>query len=109
MEGFQPDRRAGAGTCYDRWALIVFEDIAQLFFQLALGDYVFHTAPGSLPAFAHRGRFGTPFGALQHGIELLRFFGFAEKLIVYVKMFVFAFAHCSRKAPEINRIDPPSA
>jgi hypothetical protein len=37
----------------------------------------------------------------------VRFFGFPEKLIVDVEMFVFAFAHCSRKALEINRIDQP--
>jgi hypothetical protein len=35
----------------------------------------------------------------------MRFFGFPEKLIVDIEMFVFAFTHCSRKALEINRID----
>jgi hypothetical protein len=39
----------------------------------------------------------------------MRFFGLAKKLIIDVEMFVFAFAHFSRKAPEINRIDPPKA
>jgi hypothetical protein len=39
----------------------------------------------------------------------MRFFGFAKKLIVDIKMFVFAFAHCQRKALEINRIDRPGA
>jgi hypothetical protein len=110
MRGFSPrsaDRGGTQALSFDRWALIVFEDIAQLFFQLAFGDYVFDSAPSSLATFAHRRRFGAPFGTLQHGIELLRFFGFPEKLIVNVKMFVFAFAHCSRKAPEINRIDQP--
>jgi hypothetical protein len=34
----------------------------------------------------------------------VRFFGFAEKLIVDIEMFVFAFAHFWRKAPEINGI-----
>jgi hypothetical protein len=38
----------------------------------------------------------------------VRFFGLPEKFIVDIKMFVFAFAHCSRKALEINRIDQPS-
>jgi hypothetical protein len=33
------------------------------------------------------------------------FFSLAKKLIVDVEMFVFAFAHFSRKALEINRID----
>jgi hypothetical protein len=39
----------------------------------------------------------------------MRFFRLAKKLIVDVEMFVFAFAHFSRKAPEINRIDQPKA
>jgi hypothetical protein len=33
------------------------------------------------------------------------FFGLPEKLIVNIEMFVFAFAHFSRKALEINGID----
>jgi hypothetical protein len=37
------------------------------------------------------------------------FFGFAKKLIIDIEMFVCAFAHCSRKALEINRIDQPDA
>jgi hypothetical protein len=89
-----------------RFQLVVFENIAQFFFQLAFGEYVFHAAPGRLAAFAgRRGGFGAPFGALQQGIEVVLFFGFPEKLIVDIEMFVFAFAHCSRKALEINRID----
>jgi hypothetical protein len=39
----------------------------------------------------------------------VRFFGLAKKLIVDIEMFVFAFAHFSRKAPEINRIDKAQA
>jgi hypothetical protein len=37
----------------------------------------------------------------------VRLLGFTEKLIVDIEMFVFAFAHGSRKALEINRIDMP--
>jgi hypothetical protein len=33
------------------------------------------------------------------------FFGFAKKLVVDVEMFVVAFTHFSRKAPEINGIE----
>jgi len=55
-----------------------------------------------------RGGFGAPFSALQQGIEVVRFFGFPEKLVIDIKMFVFAFAHCSRKALEINRINQPN-
>jgi hypothetical protein len=39
----------------------------------------------------------------------MRFFGLAKKLIIDIEMFVFAFAHFSRKALEINRIDQPNA
>jgi hypothetical protein len=35
----------------------------------------------------------------------VRFFGFPEKLIVNIEMFVFAFTHFSRKALEINGIE----
>jgi hypothetical protein len=86
--------------------LIVLENIAQFLFQLTLGEYVFHSAPRGLAAFARRRHFWTPFGAFDEGIEVVSLFGFPEKLIVDIKMFVFAFAHCSRKALEINRIDP---
>ena len=48
---------------------------------------------------------GPPLGALQQGIEVMGFFGFAQELIVNIKMFVFAFTHFSRKALEINGIE----
>ena len=89
--------------------LIVFENFAQFLFQLPLSEYVFHSAPCRLAAFGGGHHFGSPFRALNQGIEVVRFFGFPEKLIVDVEMFVFAFAHFSRKAPEINRIDQPKA
>src|SRR5450631_2080978 len=85
--------------------LIVFENIAQFFFQLPLGEHVFHATPSGLAALADGGDFGAPLGALQQGIEVVRFFGFPEKLLVDIEMFVFAFAHWWRKALEINRID----
>jgi hypothetical protein len=44
--------------------LIVFENIAQFFFQLAFGEYVFHAAPSRFTAFADGHRFGASFGAL---------------------------------------------
>jgi hypothetical protein len=85
--------------------LIVFKYISQFLFQLAFREYVFDAAPSRLAAFTGSHRFGPALGALDEGIEVVRFFGFAEKLIVNIEMFVFAFAHFSRKAPEINRID----
>jgi hypothetical protein len=85
---------------------IVFENFAQLFLQLPLGQDIFHAAPGGFAALGRRRRrFGAPFGALQQGIEFVGFFGFAEELVVDVKMFVFAFTHFSRKALEINGIE----
>jgi hypothetical protein len=85
---------------------IVFENFAQLFLQLPLGEDIFHAAPGGFAALGRRRRrLGAPFGALQQGIEFVGFFGFAEELIVDVKMFVFAFTHFSRKALEINGIE----
>jgi hypothetical protein len=39
----------------------------------------------------------------------MRFLGFTEKLFVDVEMFVFAFAHFSRKALEINGIEQAGA
>jgi len=42
------------------------------------------------------------------GIEVVRFFASPRNSSSISKMFVFAFAHCSRKALEINRIDQPS-
>ena len=55
--------------------------------------------PGSrrLCRVCRRRRFGAPFGAFQQRIEIMRFFGFAEKLIVDIEMFVFAFAHFREK------------
>jgi hypothetical protein len=85
--------------------LIVFKYISQFLFQLAFCKYVFDPAPSRLAAFTGSHRFGTPFCALNEGIEVVRFFGFPEKLIVNIEMFVFAFAHFSRKALEINGID----
>ena len=87
-------------------ASVVFEYFAQFLFQLPLGEHVFHPAPCRLAAFGCGHGFGAPFGPLDQGIEVVRFLGFPEKLIIDIEMFVFAFAHCSRKALEINRIDP---
>jgi len=85
---------------------IVFENVAQLFLQLPLGEDVFHAAPGGFAALGGRcRRFGAPLGALQYGVEFVGFFGFAEELVVDVKMFVFACTHFSRKALEINGIE----
>jgi hypothetical protein len=85
--------------------LIVFEDFAQFFFQLSLGKHVLDTAPGRLSSLSGRRCLWPPLGALHHGIEILRFLGFPKKLVVDIEVFVYAFAHCSRKALEINRID----
>jgi hypothetical protein len=85
--------------------LIVLEYFAQFLFQLALGEYVFHPTPRCLAAFAGGHRFRTALDALYEGIEVVCFFGLPEKLIVNIEMFVFAFAHFSRKALEINGID----
>ena len=89
--------------------LIVFEDIAQLFFQLPLGEHILDPAPRRLAALTGGRRFGPTLSAFYQRIEVMRFFGFAKKLIVDIEMFVFAFAHFSRKALEINRIDMPDA
>jgi hypothetical protein len=50
-----------------RWCawLIVFENVAQFFFQLAFGEYVFHSAPSRFAAFAYGNRFGAPLGTFQ--------------------------------------------
>ena len=85
--------------------LFVFEDVAELFFQLPLGQDVLDAAPGSFATFARGHRFGPAFCTLYDVVEVVRLLGFTEKLIVDVEMFVFAFAHGSRKAPEINGID----
>ena len=72
---------------------LVFENVAQLFFQLPLGQDVLDAAPSRLAAFAYRGRFRAALGPFYQRIEVMRFFGFAKKLIVDIEMFVFAFAH----------------
>ena len=89
--------------------LVVLEDVFELFLQLTLGKHVLDTAPGRLAALAGSRGFRPTLGALYQRIEFVSFFGFTEKLIVDIKMFVFAFAHCSRKTLEINRIDQPGA
>ena len=88
---------------------IVFENVAQLFFQLSLGEYVLDTTPCRLAALGYGRGFGPPLRSFQQRIEIMGFFGFAKKLIIDIEMFVCAFAHCSRKALEINRIDQPEA
>jgi hypothetical protein len=79
---------------------VVFEYVAQFFFQLPLGEHILHPTPRGLATLARSGGFGTTLRALNQRIEIMRFFGFAKKLIIDIKMFVFAFTHCSRKAPE---------
>jgi len=88
---------------------LVFEDFAQLFFQLPLGKHILDAAPRGLATLADGNRLGAALRAFYQWIEVMRFFGLAKKLIVDIEMFVFAFAHFSRKAPEINRIDQPKA
>jgi hypothetical protein len=88
---------------------LVFEDIAQLFFQLPFGKHVLDSAPRRLAPLAHGSRLGAALRALYQRVEVMRFFSLAKKLIVDIEMFVFAFTHFSRKAPEINRIDQPKA
>jgi hypothetical protein len=101
-------RRASSGALKS-FDSIVFENVAQLFFQLALGKNVLDAAPSRLAPLAYGGRFRPALCPVYERIEVMRFFGFAKKLIVDVEMFVVAFAHCSRKALEINRIDQPTA
>ena len=80
------------------------------FKALTLGKHILDAAPGCLAALFTGSRgFGPTLSAFYQRIEVMRFFGFAKKLIVDIKMFVVAFAHCSRKALEINRIDQPDA
>ena len=50
---------------------IVFEDVAQLFFQLPLSQHVLDSAPGSLAAFARRRRLGPAFRAFHHRIKVV--------------------------------------
>src|SRR5260370_24810702 len=61
---------------------LVFEDIAQLFFQLPLGKHVLDAAPRGLATFAHGNRFGAALRTLNQRIEVMRFFGLAKKLVV---------------------------
>ena len=103
------ESQLAAGATGVKTSSLVFEDIAQLFFQLPLGKDVLDAAPRSLAALAHGNRLGAALRTLYQRIEVMRFFGLAKKLIIDVEMFVFAFAHFSRKAPEINRIDQPKA
>jgi hypothetical protein len=88
---------------------IVFENVAQLFFQLSLGEYVLDTTPRRFAALAYGCGLGPPLRSLEQRVEVMGFFGFAKKLIIDIEMLVCAFAHCSRKALEINRIDQPGA
>src|SRR5258708_166798 len=88
-----------------RLFVIVLEYIAQFLFQLAFRQDVLDPAPRRLAAFARRHCFRAPLRALYEGIKIVRFLGFPEKFIVNIEMFVFAFAHFWRKAPEINSID----
>jgi hypothetical protein len=85
--------------------LIVFENVFELFFELTFGENVLDTAPRRFAALAGGSRFGPTLRAFYQRIEVMGFFGFAKKLIVDIEMFVFAFAHCSRKTLEINGID----
>lgn len=101
------ESQMAAGAAGIKTLSLVFEDIAQLFFQLPLGKHVLDTAPGSLATFADGNSLGAAFRALYQRIEVMRFFGLAKKFLVDIEMFVFAFAHFSRKVPEINRIDQP--
>ena len=99
------ESQMAAGAAGVKTLSLVFEDIAQLFFQLALGKHILDAAPRSLAAFAHGNSLRPAFCAFYQRIEVMRFFGLAKKLIVDIEMFVFAFAHFSGKALEINRID----
>ena len=103
------ESQMAAGAAGVKTSSLVFEDFAQLFFQLPLGKDVLDAAPRSLAALAYGNRLGAALRTLDQRIEVMRFFGLAKKLIVDIEMFVFAFAHFSRKAPEINRIDRPKA
>jgi hypothetical protein len=104
--GLSPMAAAAAGVTTSS---LVFEDFAQLFFQLPLGKHVLDAAPCRLATLAHGSHLGAALRTLYQWIEVMRFFGLAKKLIIDVEMFVFAFAHFWRKAPEINRIDQPKA
>ena len=103
------ESQLAAGQTGVKTSSLVFEDIAQLFFQLPLGEHVLDAAPRSLATLADGCRLGAALHTFYQRIEVMRFFGLAKKLIVDVEMFVFAFAHFSRKVPEINRIDQPKA
>src|SRR5476651_1040868 len=58
---------------------IVFENVAQLFFQLSLGEHVLDTTPRRFAALAHGGGFGPPLRSLEQRVEVMGFFGFAKK------------------------------
>ena len=103
------------GMCSPRMAAtfreysVVFEYIAQFLFQLTLGEDILDAAPSGFPPLRGCRRLGPALGALNQGIEIMRFFGFAKKLIIDIEMFVVSFTHFSRKALEINGIDQPGA
>src|SRR6202047_1867536 len=101
------ESQMAAGAAGVKTSSLVFEDFAQLFFQLPLGKHVLDAAPRSLATLAHGNRLGAALRAFYQRIEVMRFFRLAKKLIVDVEMFVFAFADFSSKAPEITRFDPP--
>ena len=67
--------------------LIVPKYIAQFFLQLAFCQDVLDTAPSRLAALAGSRSFrDCSLGAFNERIEVVRFFGFLEKLIVYIEM-----------------------
>ena len=75
---------------------VVFEYVFEFFLELPLGKDILDPAPGRFTAFTGRGGLRPTLRALNQRIEIMRLFGFAEKLIVDIEMFVFAF-HCREK------------
>ena len=76
---------------------VVFEYVFEFFFELPLGKDILDPTPGRFTAFTGRGGLRPTLRALNQRIEIMRLFGFAEKLIIDIEMFVFAF-HC-RESP----------
>src|SRR5882672_6269274 len=103
------ESQMAAGATGVKTFSLVFEDFAQLFFQLPLGKHILNAAPRNLATLAHGSGLGAALRTFYQRIEVMRFFGLAKKFLVDIEMFVFAFAHFSRKVPEINRIDQPKA
>jgi hypothetical protein len=104
----------GAGRLAATWTqsrdlerLVFLENVFQLFFELPFGEDILDPAPRCLAALGSGRCLGPTLRTFYEGIEVMRLFGFAEKLIIDIEMFVFAFAHCSRKTLEINGIDLP--